>query len=71
MNVLQKPRQAGRPTCSASKGSADLASHLDKEQPCVNHAAEETSHRGGDQPVQATTGLQQEGEPGHADEHGR
>jgi hypothetical protein len=42
-----------------------LAGHPDKEQPYVDHAAEEARHGGGDQPVRATTGLQQEGEPGN------
>ena len=42
----------------------------DKEEPRVDDAAGETRHGGGDQPVQAAAGLHQEGEPGHADEHG-
>jgi len=46
-----------------------LAGHLDKEQPCADHTAEEARHGGGDQPVQAATGLQQEGEPGNGNEH--
>src|SRR5215510_2725108 len=32
-----------------------LTGHLDKEQPRADHAAEETRHRGGNQPVQATS----------------
>jgi hypothetical protein len=47
-----------------------LAGHLDKEQPRVDHSADEARHGGRDQPVQATTGLDQIGESGNADEHG-
>ena len=45
-----------------------LAGHLDEEQPRIDHTAQETGHGGGDQPVQATTGLQEKGDPGHANE---
>lgn len=47
-----------------SKRSIGLAGRLDEEQPCADRAAKRARHRGGDQPVQATTGLEQEGEPG-------
>src|SRR5438552_9546215 len=59
--------------CSGSycrQGVKGLAGHLDQEQPCVDYAAKETRHGGRDQPVQATTGLRQEGDPGNANEHG-
>ena len=46
------------------------AIQVDEEQPCVDCAAEKARDGGGDQPVQATSGRQQEGEPGNADEHG-
>ena len=42
----------------------------DKEQPRGDDTAGETRQGGGDQPVQAATGLDQEGEPGNANEHG-
>src|SRR5690348_4752992 len=50
-------------------GPTGLAGHLDKEQPRIDNAANEARHGGGNQPVQATTSLQQEGEAGHADQH--
>jgi len=46
-----------------------LAGHPDKEQPRVDHAANKARRHGRDQPVQTTTSLQQEGEPGDANEH--
>src|SRR5215813_8331785 len=52
-----------------SKRSTGLSGHLDEEQPRVDHAAGQARHRGRDQPVQATAGLHQEGEPGGGDEH--
>lgn len=61
----------GRPsTRSAARQNAELAGHPDEEEPRVDHAAKETHCSGGDQPVQATTGLQEEGKPRNANEHG-
>ena len=56
-----------RPTGSSAKAASahfELAGHLDEEQPRVDHAAQETRHGRRDQPVQATTGVQEQGEPG-------
>jgi hypothetical protein len=47
-----------------------LSGHPDEEQPRVDHTADQTRHGDGDQPVQATTGLHQEGDPSNANEHG-
>ena len=55
---------------TAHDGSIRTRRWLDKEQPRGDDTAGETRHGSGDQPVQAATGLDQEGEPGNANEHG-
>jgi hypothetical protein len=54
----------------AIRQPARLAGHLDEEQPGVDHAARQARHRGRDQPVQATTCLQDEGGTCDASERG-
>lgn len=49
----------------------DTVVRPDEEQPRIDDAAEETRPGSGDEQVQATSSLAEEGKPRNADEHGR
>lgn len=51
--------------------SSVLVGHPDEEQPRIDYATEKTRPGGRDEPIQTTTGLEEEGEPCYAYEHGR